>query len=558
MMISTKVVAFLAVNSVVQIVTSAEMTLEAGLMSGPVYAEKDEDGNFAGFHFDLIEAIKTCAKNEDDVDLTINIDTDNVLSDTYSYNEALDFIKADCTEGCYDIILADYYVTAERSPFVTFLPPYAQAYVSTMKLTGGTYDSLEAAIAGGGNVCLTPGTAIYEDPAFDGITIVDCDGFDACLVSLGEGTCDLFADDVTLLQTLAKDDISLEVTNDVIGVTYYVAYPMKSDLEPSTAIWMTNWMSCANDSGETARLQEKWFGSAIEGGKPDSITISAGLLAASPPFASPDEDGNFVGIQLDIIEKVKLLAAQDGVDLIINIDTDNVLSDTKTYNEALNVIATDCTEDCDKYHMIVADYFVTQERSKLVTFLPPFLTTFIGTMKKPEGEYDSLEDLIAGSGNLCLRPGTAFSDDPTFDYDSVVECNDIEACVESLKDGDCDLFADDALILKDVAVCDDDLELTTDELVETYFIGFPMKSDLDASTHVWMTHWFLEANANGDVAGIVDKYYGDGKECPTPPPTPAPTPPPTPSPTVTSPASAVEAFNDGLIAAVVYLMFLLF
>ena len=60
------------------------MSVSAGIIEFPPFAEVGEDGSLAGYLADIAEAIKAQAEN-DGTTLTIDIDTANPLND-YTYN----------------------------------------------------------------------------------------------------------------------------------------------------------------------------------------------------------------------------------------------------------------------------------------------------------------------------------------------------------------------------------------------------------------------------------------------------------------------------------------
>ena len=91
-------------------VSAAEETisLSAGFMEATNLAQRGENGMWEGFLFDLAQVLVEKAA-ADGVTLDIAIDTENgVLSDSFSYNEALVTLDPDCSgDLCYDMILAD-------------------------------------------------------------------------------------------------------------------------------------------------------------------------------------------------------------------------------------------------------------------------------------------------------------------------------------------------------------------------------------------------------------------------------------------------------------------
>ena len=91
-------------------VVAAEETisLSAGFIEFNKFAERGEDGTWGGFLFDLADLLVDKAA-ADGVTLDIAIDTTNgVLSDSFTYNEALATLDPDCAgDACFDMIFAD-------------------------------------------------------------------------------------------------------------------------------------------------------------------------------------------------------------------------------------------------------------------------------------------------------------------------------------------------------------------------------------------------------------------------------------------------------------------
>ena len=139
--------------------------------------------------------------------------------------------------------------------------------------------------------------------------------------------------------------------------------------------------------------------------------------------------------------------------MTINVDLDYIFYKDLTYNEAFNLIAIDCTENCDKYNMVIADYYITEEQSERATSTPPFLEDYLVSIKKVGSAHDSVE-------SICLVLGTAYSDDMASIMEeaaSIVDCVDFMTCVENIYDGSCDLFVWDKLHLQNLDACDENL-----------------------------------------------------------------------------------------------------
>ena len=96
------------VGSAAVVAAEETISLSAGFIEFNKFAEMGEDGTWGGFLFDLADLLVDKAA-ADGVTLDIAIDTENgVLSDSFTYNEALATLDPDCTgDACFDMIFAD-------------------------------------------------------------------------------------------------------------------------------------------------------------------------------------------------------------------------------------------------------------------------------------------------------------------------------------------------------------------------------------------------------------------------------------------------------------------
>ena len=77
----------------------------------------------------------------------------------------------------------------------------------------------------------------------------------------------------------------------------------------------------------------------------------------------------------------------------------------ESYNDALEFLSPDCTEDC--LDMILADYYDTPERRELVEFTPPYQISYNTYFKKKDGTFNTAEEVNDNGGTGCLIKGTA-------------------------------------------------------------------------------------------------------------------------------------------------------
>ena len=182
------------------------------------------------------------------------------VHNTLIVHTALETVSPTCTgDSCYDMILADYYHTAERSVIATFTPSVLSTYLSSFKAPGGMYNSFAEANAAGGSTCLWVGTATYDTVGPDAASIVDCSDMADCLTKLEAGDCDLFVEDIRNTK-LATQGTSIVCTEEIIGDTFFFANPMASNLEPNMMVLLSKWYLDAGAAGKFDELEATYFG----------------------------------------------------------------------------------------------------------------------------------------------------------------------------------------------------------------------------------------------------------------------------------------------------------
>jgi len=125
-----------------------------------------------------------------------------------------------------------------------------------------------------------------------------------------------------------------------------------------------------------------------------NITLRGGVLLA-PPFAIYNEiTDTYTGFQGDLLKSLEIFALQDGYNLTFELS-----KSPSQYGDALDLVANDCNtttnpnllEDCNKFDLIIGDYYCNADRSTRVDFSPTFLRTTMSTLKIIKDEkYDDL------------------------------------------------------------------------------------------------------------------------------------------------------------------------
>ncbi|KAL3912263.1 MAG: hypothetical protein SGILL_006952 [Bacillariaceae sp.] len=481
-----------------------QLTLRGAFIVSPPFATADQQGLL----FDFLEQLKARAAI-----YGVDLHLDFTGPEGMTYNGALDYLLLDDDDPeQLDFVLGDYFITPERSQFLTFTPYFLATHMSTFRAPNGRFNSIQEANAGGGSVCVLKGTAMFDilNPIVN--NIVACEPtFGGCVDDyLKQGTCDLVSDDVLygLAAIQADEDVGLVATgeNPVSDYAFY-AFPLRSSLEPKTMQLLSRWIyQVVQNTNVMDQLSEKYFGvttGAMEYVQPDSFSLTSAVMRQKP-FAYQNEKGEWEGYFIDMAEQLQEIAKEDGVDFTIDIDfEDGVLSDTLTYDGSLNLLRD------ESYDMILGDYYMTSERSQQVTFAPSYLTSFITTFRHRVGFYDSLATMNAAGGVACLREGTAIFSAVSPLAANVKPCGPTNAeCFTELKLGGCDLYAEDRVFGRLAMAEDEDIVANGDQLPADVFFnyGIPMSSALSPAAHVLMTKWTRAARTAGVFRELEKKW----------------------------------------------------
>lgn len=259
---------------------------------------------------------------------------------------------------------------------------------------------------------------------------------------------------------------------------------------------------------------------------PSHITLRGGVLHA-PPFAfvetaSSGDDGNitttnvtFRGFQIDLLERIKMFAAQDNVTLDVDLSPA-----PPQYDSAFDLVANDCAEnsslqqeDCQQFDMIVGDYYASADRAMRAALTPAWLRTTISTVKytdkKPGSpDYTTVAEACQGEAKVCLLDGTFYqevvrSKFPMVDF---LMCPSQKECLDALKAEECALLAEDELTMRYRSAGDDTLEVTREQ-ISTQYMAWPLRDDLPAIVSRLIERWIFAAVTSGHVDDLYHKYF---------------------------------------------------
>ncbi|CAB9508936.1 acid type B receptor subunit 2 [Seminavis robusta] len=253
---------------------------------------------------------------------------------------------------------------------------------------------------------------------------------------------------------------------------------------------------------------------------PSNVTLRAAVLTHAEPFAMRNElTGEYSGLQPDLLERIKIFAQQDGVELNI------VLEEAPLYGYVvmLDRLSDNCNttvnpqplEECTKYDFLMGDYYTNPDRSLRVDFAPPFLRTAVSAMQYvfrqvQPGSIDvtTLDEANQANATICVlhdsyMDALAMENYPDATYQ---RCEETADCIAMLKDNQCALFVDDELQLRHRVVDDPTLQVTQESQF-SQFIAWPMRSTLDPVVKKLLQRWMYAAKSNATLDALFDKYF---------------------------------------------------
>lgn len=195
----------------------------------------------------------------------------------------------------------------------------------------------------------------------------------------------------------------------------------------------------------------------------------------------------FVGLQMDLVEQLKVFALQDdGIRLDFElVPTPEGLG---SYDAALHLIANDCSSatnldetECNRYDMILGDYWPSSARYQRVEFSPAWLRSSVSAVKYlhsfKHSHVTTFAQAIQGRHRICAEKDSAVPRvmRRLFPQADILECGpNNTVCFPYLKNESCALLAADDLQVRYLALHDRSLEVTKEQL-NTQSIVWPMR-----------------------------------------------------------------------------------
>lgn len=221
-------------------------------------------------------------------------------------------------------------------------------------------------------------------------------------------------------------------------------------------------------------------------------TIRIGVRFDNPPLSYIDEDGNWVGFDVDL---AKELAERLGAELeMVRVDETTRISFLQEGKIDIAVASMNHTRSRDDAVDFSVTYFWDQQ-----TFL----------VRK--GEFDSIEDLYGrivamNAGSSAIDAWNRYVDSKGGERSDIVEFTDKLAAVQALRDGAVDGYAEDGITLAALAAGDSSLELLSGGFNPVQFgVGIPENDSemRDAVNYALQDIW-----KDGTYFEIYDRWLG--------------------------------------------------
>ena len=255
---------------------------------------------------------------------------------------------------------------------------------------------------------------------------------------------------------------------------------------------------------------------------PQAMALRAVVLTNTIPLAyydehteSPTIDRSFPhyhGFQPELLRHLQIIAKTlDNVTLSFDLEEAPAFSYTQQFEYLANNCNTTANrlslEDCNRYDLVVGDYYGYPSRSIRTLLTPPILTTAAATVQyahRQARQVSTLEEARALQEPVCLLKESHYDDQTVERFPGIhVEwCFNHTQCISLLKNEHCVLFVEDELQLRYMSVHDADLEVTREHFDEQYIV-WPLRHSLDPLWQQLIIRWIYEAK----VTGILDYLY---------------------------------------------------
>ena len=377
-------------NTVVQAQEDNEPYIIATDTTFAPFEYQDENGDFVGIDMDLLEAIAEDQGFEYEIR-------------PLGFNAALQAVES----GQVDGMIAGMGITEERQESFDFSDPYYEAGVQFAVLEDSDIESLED--LEGENVAVKTGTtgmAAAESVADEyGFTISTFEDSVNMYEDLQAGNSAAVIEDYPVMAYAAQTGgIPLRFIGEQMEVTDY-GFAVSAGENPELIEMFNAGLESVRESGEFDEIIDTHLGetdlaeSESDSEEEESSQESEAAVVADPdrtyiigtdttfaPFEYQDENGDFVGIDMDLLEAI---AADQGFEYEIR---------PLGFNAALQAV------EAGQIDGMIAGMGITEERQESFDFSEPYFEAGVQFAVLEDSDIESLEDLEGQ--NVAVKTGT--------------------------------------------------------------------------------------------------------------------------------------------------------
>ncbi|HEL2003007.1 TPA: ABC transporter substrate-binding protein/permease [Streptococcus suis] len=459
---------------------------------------KDSDQVYKGLDVDIInEVIKRSGWN--------------VNQSFPGFDAAVNAVQS----GSADALMAGTTITEARKKVFTFSDPYFDTKIvvaTTKSNTISSYEDLKGKTVGVKN-----GTAaqafLEENKDKYGFSIKTFDTGDLMYNSLSTGAVDAVMDDEAVIQYAIQQgqDLSIDIAGEAIGS---FGFSVKKGSQYEYLVEDFNKaLAAMKEDGTYVQIMAKWLGSSTASAdttdyssrlsltgsataKATPVKASYTIVADSSfaPFEYQDENGNYVGIDMELI---KAIAENQGFTITIQ---------NPGFDAALNAV------QAGQADAVIAGMSITDARKEIFDFSDAYYSSNILLAVKNGSDITSYEDLKGKT--VGAKNGTAsytFLEENKDKYGYTLKAFDeASGMYDSLNSGSIDALMDDeAVLLYAIQQGRDFATPIPGEKSGEY--GFAVKKGTNPELIEMFNNGLAALVESGEYDEILNKYFNESE-----------------------------------------------
>lgn len=459
---------------------------------------KDSDQVYKGLDVDIInEVIKRSGWN--------------VNQSFPGFDAAVNAVQS----GSADALMAGTTITEARKKVFTFSDPYFDTKIvvaTTKSNTISSYEDLKGKTVGVKN-----GTAaqafLEENKDKYGFSIKTFDTGDLMYNSLSTGAVDAVMDDEAVIQYAIQQDqdLSIDIAGEAIGS---FGFSVKKGSQYEYLVEDFNKaLAAMKEDGTYDQIMNKWLGSSTASAESTdyssrlsltgSATAKATPVKASytivadssfAPFEYQDENGNYVGIDMELI---KAIAEQQGFTITIQ---------NPGFDAALNAV------QAGQADAVIAGMSITDARKEIFDFSDAYYSSNILLAVKNGSDITSYEDLkgkTVGAKNGTASYTYLESNKDKYGY-TLKAFDEASGMYDSLNSGSIDALMDDeAVLLYAIQQGRDFATPIPGEKSGEY--GFAVKKGTNPELIEMFNNGLAALVESGEYDEILNKYFNESE-----------------------------------------------